>query len=46
MMDNIRSLPFILLILLCSDRRNIAAVESYLRHGSEALLDLGRHIMA
>jgi uncharacterized protein YutE (UPF0331/DUF86 family) len=30
----------------CSDPRNLAAVESYLRRGLEALLDLGRHILA
>ncbi len=29
-----------------SDPRNIAAAESYLRRGIEALLDLGRHILA
>jgi uncharacterized protein YutE (UPF0331/DUF86 family) len=46
MMDNIRSLPFDSFDSFVSDRRNIAAVESYLRRGLEALLDLGRHIMA
>jgi uncharacterized protein YutE (UPF0331/DUF86 family) len=29
-----------------SDPRNLAAAESYLRRGLEALLDLGRHILA
>ena len=46
MMDNIRSLPFDSFDSFVFDRRNIAAVESYLRRGLEALLDLGRHIMA
>lgn len=30
----------------CADPRNPAAAESYLRRGLEALLDLGRHILA
>jgi uncharacterized protein YutE (UPF0331/DUF86 family) len=29
-----------------SDRRNTASAESYLRRGLEALLDLGRHLLA
>lgn len=29
-----------------SDRRNVAAAESYLRRAREALIDLGRHVRA
>ncbi len=46
MVADIRSLPLDSCATFSSDRRNIAAAESYLRRGLEAPLDLGRHITA
>ena len=46
MMSELRSLPFETYERFSSERRNIAAAESYLRRALEALLDLGRHILA
>jgi uncharacterized protein YutE (UPF0331/DUF86 family) len=46
MVAGIRSLPLESLDSFHSDPRNAAAAESYLRRGLEALLDLGRHILA
>ena len=42
----IRGLPLDSREIFLSDPRNAAAAESYLRRGLEALMDLGRHIMA
>jgi len=46
MLAGIRSLPLASYEEFVSDRRNIAAAESYLRRALEALLDLGRHLLA
>jgi uncharacterized protein YutE (UPF0331/DUF86 family) len=46
MLSRLRTLPLDSYITFQSDQRNIAAAESYLRRGLEALLDLGRHILA
>ncbi len=46
MVADIRSLPSDSYGTFSSDPRNVAAAESYLRRGLEALLDLGRHITA
>lgn len=46
MLSNIGSLPLETASDFTSDPRNLAAAESYLRRGLEALLDLGRHILA
>lgn len=46
MMHQIRALPLSTYEAFISDPRNIASAESYLRRGIEALLDLGRHILA
>jgi uncharacterized protein YutE (UPF0331/DUF86 family) len=46
MVDEIRSLPLGSLAEFKSDRRNIGAAESCLRRALEALLDLGRHLLA
>lgn len=46
MLDGIRSLPRDSLADFTADPRTPAAAESYLRRGLEALLDLGRHILA
>ena len=46
MIAGIRMLPLADLEDFTKDPRNIAAAESYLRRGIEALLDLGRHILA
>ncbi len=46
MVEEIRSLPLGSLNEFISDRRNIAAAESCLRRALEALLDLGRHLLA
>jgi uncharacterized protein YutE (UPF0331/DUF86 family) len=46
MVDEIRSLPLGSLDEFISDRRNIGAAESCLRRALEALLDLGRHLLA
>ncbi|MBN2246948.1 MAG: DUF86 domain-containing protein [Candidatus Aminicenantes bacterium] len=46
MMAGLRSLPLESLDAFRSDARNTASAESYLRRALEALLDLGRHILA
>jgi uncharacterized protein YutE (UPF0331/DUF86 family) len=46
MLGGIRDLSFDDPQIFQKDRRNFAAAESYLRRGLEALLDLGRHILA
>ncbi len=46
MLAGIRSLPRDSLADFTADPRTPAAAESYLRRGLEALLDLGRHILA
>lgn len=45
-MAAIRNLPLDSLGAFLDDPRTIAAAESYLRRGLEALMDLGRHILA
>jgi len=45
-MHNVRSLPLNSLEDFGEDPRTPAAAESYLRRCLEALLDLGRHILA
>ncbi len=46
MLESIRSLPLDSYEHFREDTRNPAAAESYLRRALEALLDLGRHILA
>jgi len=46
MAANIRALPLESPEAFLADERNVAAAESYLRRALEALLDLGRHILA
>lgn len=46
MLANLRRLPSDSYDTFRSDPRNIAAAESYLRRALEALLDLGRHVLA
>jgi uncharacterized protein YutE (UPF0331/DUF86 family) len=46
MVAGVKSLPQGDFETFRSDPRNVAAAESYLRRGLEALLDLGRHILA
>lgn len=46
MVDEIRSLPLGSVEEFTGDRRNIGAAESCLRRALEALLDLGRHLLA
>jgi len=46
MVDQIRSLPLGSFDEFTGDRRNIGAAESCLRRALEALLDLGRHLLA
>jgi uncharacterized protein YutE (UPF0331/DUF86 family) len=46
MLDEIRALPLGRQEAFFSDRRNVSAAESCLRRALEALLDLGRHILA
>lgn len=46
MVSEIRTLPLESLDLFLSDKRNAWAAESCLRRALEALLDLGRHILA
>jgi len=46
MMDRVNALPLQSFEQFISDPRNPAAAESYLRRALEALLDLGRHILA
>jgi uncharacterized protein YutE (UPF0331/DUF86 family) len=45
-LGDIRSLPLADPLQFMQERRNIAAAESYLRRSLEALLDIGRHILA
>lgn len=45
-LDAIRALPIRTIDEFTSDSRNPSAAESYLRRALEALLDLGRHILA
>lgn len=46
MIDQVKDLPLESYDLFCSDPRNLGAAESYLRRCLEALLDLGRHLLA
>lgn len=46
MVDEIRALPLGSLEEFTGDRRNVGAAESCLRRALEALLDLGRHLLA
>jgi uncharacterized protein YutE (UPF0331/DUF86 family) len=46
MVHRISELPMEEYSAFTSDSRNVAAAESYLRRGLEALLDRGRHILA
>ena len=46
MVAQVRALPLESLEIFMEDSRNAGAAESYLRRGIEALLDLGRHILA
>lgn len=46
MVRSLRTLPIATYDEFVSDRRNVASAESFLRRGLEALLDLGRHILA
>jgi len=46
MITRIKNLPLSSYAEFKEDRRNYAAAESYLRRAMEALLDLGRHILA
>ena len=46
MLRSIRALPLETYDLFVADPRNIAAADSYLRRALEALMDLGRHILA
>jgi uncharacterized protein YutE (UPF0331/DUF86 family) len=46
MLGEINNLPIDSYDSFISDSRNIAAAESYLRRALEALMDLGRHILA
>ncbi len=46
MLSGLRSLPLDTYAAFASDPRNIAAAESHLRRALEALLDLGRHVLA
>lgn len=46
MLNGLRSLPLESETVFEADERNAAAAESYLRRALEALLDLGRHVLA
>jgi uncharacterized protein YutE (UPF0331/DUF86 family) len=46
MVAGIRALPLADLDTFMQDPRNVAAAESYLRRSLEALLDIGRHLLA
>jgi uncharacterized protein YutE (UPF0331/DUF86 family) len=46
MLEGLRSLPLESGAIFEADARNAAAAESYLRRALEALLDLGRHVLA
>lgn len=45
-LNELRALPLADPGQFLGDRRNVAAAESYLRRSLEALLDIGRHILA
>jgi uncharacterized protein YutE (UPF0331/DUF86 family) len=46
MLDSIRALPLATSVVFRADPRNVAAAESHVRRALEALLDLGRHVLA
>jgi uncharacterized protein YutE (UPF0331/DUF86 family) len=46
MLEGIRNLPLVSYEQFISDPRTPAAAESYLRRALEALLDIGRHVLA
>lgn len=46
LLRDIRALPLGTLEIYTADARNVAASESYLRRALEALMDIGRHILA
>jgi uncharacterized protein YutE (UPF0331/DUF86 family) len=46
MLSQARGLPLASLEIFLEDSRNAGAAESYLRRSIEALLDIGRHILA
>ncbi len=46
MLVRLRRLPLDTYTAFAADPRNVAAAESYLRRALEALLDLGRHVLA
>jgi uncharacterized protein YutE (UPF0331/DUF86 family) len=46
MLERLKALPLESFESFISDRRNPASAESYFRRALEALLDLGRHILA
>jgi len=46
MLAGLRALPLDTYVTFESDPRNVAAAESHLRRALEALLDLGRHVLA
>jgi uncharacterized protein YutE (UPF0331/DUF86 family) len=46
MLSGLAALPLASLASFAADPRDVAAAESYLRRALEALLDLGRHILA
>jgi uncharacterized protein YutE (UPF0331/DUF86 family) len=46
MLDGIRTLPLETIGAFTADPRMVAAGDSYLRRGLEALLDLARHVLA
>ena len=46
MIASVRRLPLASFDEFASDARNVAAAESYVRRALEALLDLGRHVLA
>lgn len=46
MLERIRGLPLYSLDAFTSDHRNVDSAESCLRRCLEALLDLGRHVLA
>lgn len=46
MLAGVRDLPLDSLASFTRDRHNVAAAESYVRRAIEALVDLGRHLLA
>ena len=46
MIEGVQALPLDSMDSFSSDPRNVASAESYLRRALEALMDLGRHILA